>query len=292
MNIVAYINTAREHQQEWIGAFVEGAKALGHKVRIMNKDIIVDCDLAVMWGHSNSWRNVIADRRKRSRDYCVMERGYIGDRFEAASLSLNGQHGEAVNIIPLTGEESEGAVDRTDQFKNLLMKPKKIDLKKAKKKNGPYVLLIGQMPTDASLNGLDIAHWLMQRAVEIDEAGYNVVYRPHPDDPRQNNGIFGLPYTKPGASLEAVMKKAVCIYTYSSNAGVDAVLAGLPVIAESPVSMVHRVAGHSVADIKKAGELTDEDRWAWFDWLVNCQWTIKEISEGKALAYLMNGINV
>ena len=99
---------------------------------------------------------------------------------------------------------------------------------------------------------------------------------------------FGIPFMN--TDLETCMKKALCVYTYSSTSGVDAMLAGKQVIAESSASMVYDLVGHSVKDIKKKPK-EPEGRKQWFANLACRQWPIEEIRNGNAWKYLMSGGN-
>lgn len=270
MNVVVYINRLYDHHAEWCGAFVVGLKAHGINARIMYNDIPADCDLAVMWSHGPSWRNVIADRQKKGKDYLVLDRGYMGDRFKSTSISLNGFHG--LSKFDPGDVTDERARLFSEHFKN--WKPGK-----------EYVLIMGQMPGDASLMGVDIKSWLRSRVALLLAAGHEVVYRPHPRLTKFES--YGVPYMV--APLDDCLKRAECVYTYSSTSGIDAMLAGKPVIAESPVSMVYDLAGHGVDDIKKLKK--PEKRGEWFKKLAHLQWSVEEIQSGELWKFMMERAN-
>ncbi len=105
-----------------------------------------------------------------------------------------------------------------------------------------------------------------------------MVFRPHPKD---------LNYLVPkGAlfsnnSLEVDLAGARGVVTLSSTVGVDAVLAGKPVLAYDPISMVYDIAGHHVEQFP---ETMDREQWAHN--LAYCQWTEKEIRNGEAWEHL------
>jgi len=62
--------------------------------------------------------------------------------------------------------------------------------------------------------------------------------------------------------------------TYNSNTGVEAAMAGRPVIAMDEGSMAYEIAGHQVTDI------ITPDRTAWAHALAWKQFTIDEIQSG------------
>lgn len=272
LNVVVYINQIFEHQKIWCGAFVLGLKANGINARVMTSDVPVDCDLAVMWSHGPTWKNVIEARKKKNKQYLVLDRGYMGDQEEYVSISLNGLHGLSEFEL---GDGHDISDERSKEF---------TDLYKPWKPGKKYVLLIGQLAGDASLQGIDIRSWLGRKKRELKKAGHEVVYRPHPRNP--NPGGFGMPYMV--AELDECLKGAKCVYTYSSTVGIDAMLAGKPVIAESPISMVYDEVGHSVDDIKKTTK-EPKGREQWFNMLAYRQWALEEIQSGEAWKFLTIG---
>lgn len=272
MDIIIYVNEIFEHQKEWLGAFVDGLKVHGIVARIRTVDAPdYSADLAVMWSFGPKWKLTRAGLEKKGIDYLVLDRGYIGEKDGSASISLNGLHGlSKLQVIDCPG-------DRADGFKNLYKK-----WNPSKKK---YVLIMGQLAGDASLQGINIRSWMVRKIRELKAAGYEVIYRSHP---RDNQHIsYGVPFMK--ATLEECLKIAKCVYTYSSTSGVDAMLAGKPVIAESPVSMVYDLAGHNVKDIKKLKE--PASRKQWFNDLAYRQWKLEEIRSGEAWEYIKSRIN-
>ena len=202
--------------------------------------------------------------RDAGHEVLVMERGYIGNRFSLSSLAWNGLngYGEFPNI-----ENCDSA-----RFDNVAtLKPWKHD--------GEYVLIMGQVPGDASLRGRNLMPWYESVAVlAADFYGLPVLFRPHPvaikrgarQQPRHTQVCRA-------DSLEKSMSKAAVVITYNSNSAVDAVLAGVPTIAYDAGSMAYPVTAHSI------GELVRPDRQQWANDLAWCQWSIDEIRDGTAL---------
>ena len=270
MKVVVYINSVFEHQVEWCGAMVEGLKSLGINVKVSHNDIPIACDYAVMWSHGPTWANVIADRRKRKLDYVVLDRGVVGGQMESACIGMNGLRRESIF------QPSLMINDRSEQYSSLMKKWKP---------GKEYVLLMGQLPGDASLSGLDINSWTRARVREIEAAGYKVIYRPHPR--AKYTQPYGVPFMT--ADLDDCFKRALCVYTYSSTSGADALLAGVPVIAESENSPVYDMVGHGVADIKQAKK--QPDRQQWLNDIAHIQFSLDEFKNGYAWTHLMEWIN-
>lgn len=271
MNIVVYINQAFEHQVKWCGAFIEGLKANDITARVMNQDIPSECDMVVMWSAGSKWRNVIADCKKRNRKILIMERGYLGDPSEYASFSLNGLHG-----LSDLGYLHDIGPDVVEPFKDLI---------KPWKPKGKHVLLVGQVPGDPALQGLDIMRWLRLKAAELKAAGHKVLYCPDPAVKVTES--IGCSFTMRGIAKS--FKGAKCVYTHSSLYAIDALLAGKNVVAEGQASMVYELAGHDVESVED--NIEPADRKVWFNELSFRQWSLESIQSGVAFKYLMEKRN-
>lgn len=196
--------------------------------------------------------------RAAGHEVLVMERGYVGDRFAWTSLGWNGLNGRAqfpdvpaTHTVPDTAPWSQG---------------------------GSYVLLLGQVPGDASLQGKDLSYWYAQTAGEARKAyGLPVMFRPHPLAARRG-GRQTVAGTLPSeGTLERALAGAAVAITWNSNSAVDAVLAGVPTVAVDSGSMAWEVTGHQI------GDTVTPDRAQWLQRLVDRQWTLDEIRSGDAV---------
>ena len=238
------------HQRAHHDALMAGLRALG--VSDLGDDV------AVTWG----WRT---GKQWRAAGYrvLVLERGYIGDRLgKYSSLAWNGLNGR--------GTFPEYPDDGGERFRacgfNL----------GAKRNGGEYTLIIGQVATDAAVSGVNIREWYAQ-AIEIAEAEYGlpVLFRPHPDDVSR-----GL--ARHNATLADDLSGAAHVVTYSSNAAVDALLAGIDTVAVDAGSMAYGVAGTAIG---AAANFDAREEWAYR--LAWKQWTLDEIASGEALRGLV-----
>ncbi len=183
-----------------------------------------------------------------------MECGYIGDRMQNISLGFNGLNGRATFPRP-NGE------DRAGQWKRKL---KHFHF-------GQYVLIMGQCPGDASIPGLDVGVWAEEAAVEVRKhVGHEIYFRPHP----LQNIQTSLP--QKSGDLANALAHAHLVVTYNSNSGVDAILAGCPVVAYDRGSMVYDLASHD------GSYKVPADRGDWLQRISYCQWSRDEILTGKA----------
>lgn len=245
-------------------AFAQGLKAHGVIPVTKRVDANSPTKHVACWG----WR--LGKRlRAHGHEVLVMERGYIGDRFAWSSMGWNGLNGRAT-FYP-RDDPSRFAGNFSP-----LMRPWK------EAGTGRYVLIIGQVPGDASLGGIDLSRWY-DESVKLACAAYYlpVVFRPHPQAVKRGIAkTLGGTRTH-GATLADALSGAEAVITYNSNAAVESVLAGVPTIAADIGSMAYAMCGH------KIGERITPDREQWAARLAWCQWKMDEIKSGEAWAVIM-----
>lgn len=246
------------HQRTWGAAFAAGLKRHGWQVVV--QETYSEADLFVTWGVRGSKRKgAFKAQRARKGEICVLERGYIGDRFAWTSVSFGGAlNGRA---------EFRGVQDCNFRFKKHhghLLQPWR--------QQSGYALLIGQKAGDASIRHLNIIRWYQERAKEAKALGLDVHFRKHP-----RGGLpGGLPkwVTYSSGALLRTLAGASCCITCNSNTAVEAVLNGCPTIATDAGSMAWEMCGH------KVGEMVAPSRERWAARLAWCQWTLDEIAAG------------
>lgn len=209
-------------------------------------------DAVVVWG----WR-IGSNFHAKGLDTLVIERGYIGDRFEWYSAGWNGLNGRArFPLVPDGGQRWQ------TYFAPLLRPWRHTSL-------GRYALVMGQVPTDTSLRNVNFRAWVGDACAAMQVRGLPVAYRPHPLAPRF------LPYTQDvqvlKGDLRAALDGAMVTVTYNSNSAVDGILAGVPCIAMDQGSMAWDVATHCYSDLA-----TQPDRTEWAHCLAWRQWRIAE----------------
>lgn len=242
-------------------AMASGLERHGYETAIVPKGSMPPegSPFIVCWG----WRE---GRRLREAGYnvLVMERGYLGDRFQWTSLGWNGLNGRATWNAPADNGE------RFEKHFGRLLKPWKED-------RSGYALLIGQVRGDAALTDVTIDHWYLEVAAALQRNGLKVKFRPHPEAVRR--GIVGtaLLNSRIGGTLEEALDGASCVVTYNSNTGVEAALAGVPVVAIDDGSMAWPVASHGIDQ-----PLVTPDRSDWCRRMAWRQWSLDEITSGVA----------
>jgi hypothetical protein len=252
-----------DHQLAWASAFAEGLRRHGWSVVI--REDYEPCDLLVKWGVRD--QKVIQIQRKSGGEICILERGYLGDRFQWTSVSFGGElNGRA---------EFRGVRSEPERFSRYFA-----DLMQPWDRKPGYALLIGQVPGDMSIAHTNIVAWYRASAERLKQKGWQVKFRAHPVALQR-----GIAYAPPagvapiGGSLTAALAGAGVVVTFSSNAAVEAVLSGVPTVACDPGSMARAVASHRVDDA-----LIAPDRSRWANALAWKQWSAEEIASGDCWA--------
>lgn len=251
-----------EHHRVYGAAMRAGLERHGVEVLIAGVNEPQPCDFAVMWG----WKQpaVIA----AAPHVLLMEAPHLreGDprRLDAASCGWDGLAGRGRYPRATDG----GARWRARH--GHLMAPWRA--------HRGYALLLGQIPGDAALAGLDVERWAHATCEALRQLGWGVVYRPHPL--ARGRGIPHARYSATAPLAQDLAGAGLCV-VYNSTASVEAVLAGVPTVTIDPGAMAWPVAAHAL----DAPPITpDREPWAWD--LAWTQWSLEEIAAGDAWAQL------
>lgn len=198
---------------------------------------------------------------ERGVPFLVQDRGFW-DRERLHSLAFNGLNGRGWRPPAPEGPRS------------------KPELKPYSTSRPGPVLVCGQMPGDAALDGVCIDEWRdeVTKRLVTQWPSRRVTVRPHPASLDREARLRQEP-------LEAALDYAACVVTYSSNAAVEAVIAGVPAVACSPMSMAWPVAAWGL----EAELPADPDRESWLHALSYAHWSEAELADGAAAAYLLAG---
>jgi len=199
----------------------------------------------------------------------ILEAGYLGDRLTGwASAGWNGLNGRA----EFHNADSPG--DRAARWCRLLQPCRAF--------GAGTVVIMGQVAGDQAWHGVDPATWYRRTYALVKEAtGRPVYFRPHPFGGSQNHGMEEI-----AGSLDEALALAGGVVTFNSNAGVDAVLAGVPTIAADPGSMVWGL----VPSAPPFEPVDSGARLRWLERLAYCQWTAEELRDGTAWDHIGKGL--
>jgi hypothetical protein len=257
MKVCIVASAKADHQTSWGGAFANGLLKHGIDAEITSSP--KPCDMLVLWGVRN--KDAISRQRVACGTVCILERGYLGDRFRWSSVSFGGG---------LNGRgEFRGVRDDAARFAENFgpMKP-------WVRRDG-YALLIGQVPGDMSISHVNIDQWYRDTTAALRERAYEVRFRPHPvaiDRGFKAREIPGAQII--GGTLAEAMQGASVVVTFNSNTAVESVIAGVPAIAADQGSMAWDVTS------RLPGEIETPPREEWAARLAWKQWTMDEMSSG------------
>ena len=171
------------------------------------------------------------------------------------------------------------------------------------KKNGDYILLLLQNPVDTSLNDLvsrnsDYDNWVKDIIIKISKyTAEDIMVRLHPRFPlrynlrsllnlKVRNNIFfskhvGDDFNKSSSKdLYKDLDHARVAISYSSNALVETVCAGIPTITLSKTSHAWPVSFHNI-DVLEETVMPEKDRTQWLYDMAYTQWKMSEINSGE-----------
>jgi hypothetical protein len=215
--------------------------------------------LCIVWGTRR-----IPQLRQYYKTIVVIERGYFNDRTKYYSFGIGGLNGRA-------------------NFNNVNSKPDRW-IKHGTglhtwNRNGDYYLVMGQVSGDMSISRVNIDAWYRKVTDELLEKTDRPVYfRPHPLSRQYVNGLSTM-----DGDLSTALSGACGVITYNSNSGVDAMLAGVPTMAQDRGSMIWGVCAKSVNQLIDYA-YPDRSQWAYN--LAYTQWTLEELKDGTAWNHL------
>jgi len=263
LDIRIYQRSFQPHASKRIQDFLNGLKRHGFKGSWANQAHYRPSDLAVIWGHR--FPHIIKGQKEYGGDYLVMERGYFKDRMTYCSMGYNGLNGRAEFLA------ENSPPDRWEKHGTEV---------KSWKTDGKYILLMGQVSGDQSLQGINIRMWYQEVIEKIKGlTDMPVFFRPHPVARQQETGLDCDGYER--GTLAESLQDAYLAITFNSNTGVDAVINGIPVIAMDKGSMAWNMAQHEITL-----EQSMPDRNQWLYDLGYKQWLPKEIANGDAWEHL------
>lgn len=263
MRVHLYLNLERPSPE--LLAMKEGMERHGLKPVLMRPLRPKPCDLAVCWGVKRQ-RAFQSGQRT-----LVLERGYVGDRFNVwTAAGFDGLNGRAdfCNAGKGPGRWLRYHADAMQSWRP---------------PRGEYVLLLGQVATDAAVKGVDMVGWYKRTAWALRDCGHRVLFRPHPLASPVSR-LSGLAEVQRG-TLEEALRGAKWVVSYNSNASLLAVLAGVPTVTCDEGAMAWAVSGH---DPLAPPPMPDRRQWA--NELAWAQWTLDEIRAGDAWDHLKVGM--
>ena len=201
-----------------------------------------DGDFLIQWGFKPTRSLLSAIEAKVP--YAIIDLGYGSARTSRFSVSINGFHGTAWRDPKVLDRPPRPAYGYSDWRSG----------------KGSKVIVVGQMPNDQSLRGQDIDAWMGRAATAASEAfGKPVIKRPHPKmlNPWEQHKF--VPF-------ERELDDAYAVVTWTSTAGIESVLAGVPTIAMHRGSMVYGLSAQDMKLRTPPGRQAFVHELSWREW--------------------------
>ena len=208
---------------------------LGGTTILRTQPVPDDDTLFIQWGFklTTALRSAIAAKIP----FVIIDLGYFdASRMRRFSVSINGLHGLS---MPVAG------IDR--------LPPRWHPEIKDWQEGGEFVVVYGQLASDAAVRGINIETWMHKTAQEcIAMIGKPVRKRVHP---MMLNNWEPLP-----TPLDQTFEETFLAVTWTSGVAVQTVLAGVPTVTCHPASPARGVTAHTLH--LHTGESVGREAWA------------------------------
>lgn len=285
MNVVFFASDkAREHMlAEAMGPSIRASGASYRIVRtaeygeeMRHEGPIPGTDLAIVFGVKGKSRQIIEDHRLLGIGTLYLDKGIsrqkgTGGHTEYTRVFVNGMspaHYITKRKFP------------ADRFRALKLRIE------PRRTSGDYVLFCGSSQKYHEFRGLppsqEFAEGVIKRLTKLTDQ--LIVFRPKPSD-RDARPIPNAAFSHAATDFGEALRRASCLVTHGSSAGVWAILAGVPVISLGD-SICSPVAESSLENIRKPFWPDDALRGRWASAMAYCQWTTKELEDGTAWRWI------
>ena len=236
------------------------------------------CDVAVIFGlvkraYKATWAKQAVLNRHRGARLLVVESAFVrrGDYWAVGWGGING-HADFLN---------NGVPDDRWRAMGIKTRPWRSPRDVKASRLSP-VVVCGQIPRDTNVQDTDHPAWCRQIMAWLKAERIPAMFRPHPrvGDP----GIYGIRDALWDTSpLADTLNWARSFVVFNSTSGVDAALAGVPVVALDRGAFCWPVASHALAQLHVP---RCPSRRAWLAGLGYSQWTLDEMRAGAPWRHL------
>jgi hypothetical protein len=202
----------------------------------------------------------------------------------------------------------DGQLDKTrlEKLREVSFFPKFTGWKEHKKGN---ILILLQLPGDASLRGQRISEWLADTIDEIRSFTLrNITIRLHPAMSGKGKNEFfselgdlicknypNLFWSDNSRTLDQDLSQAGVCISYTSGASIDAILQGVPVITVDEGNLAYEISSRKIRDLSSPRLASNIEVEEWLHKIANSQWTTTEIENGTVwnhLRFVLSSIGV
>jgi hypothetical protein len=254
------------------------------------------CDMGVILG---SWKprdknhhNVRNDVVENAPNFVVIETPLLN----RVVNQKNKQHRIGIN-----GFLNQSGVFNHSNHNNTRIKKLGIEWTRWKHNPDGHILLMLQLPGDASLRGINMYEWVNYAIEKIRSVTDRpIVIRTHPahsikDSDEFHNLVSSVALSGSSditfslgrhKSFADNIAEAYCSVAYSSGSSVDSVLHGVPTVAADPGNFAWDISTNYLEDIEKIKLASEDDINQWLNNLSYSQWSPEEMHNGTAWKHL------
>jgi hypothetical protein len=231
-------------------------------------------DMACFYGFEHGMEKVFADYRNAGKPIVYIDLGYFGRRTPSRfhgyhKIILNGRHPFEYHRMHAHGH------DRADKL-GVVIHPWR--------PQGDHIVLCGMSERAAKVLGFKAEEWEREAVRKMRQVtDRRIIYRPKPSW-KDARPIEGTVWGDPTVPLFKVMEGAHSLVTYNSNAAIEALMWGFPVVAVEGIAS--DLAQTDVMNVEQPRR--DGDRRRLLNDLSYVQWTVAEMSAGLPWMHMRN----
>lgn len=248
-------------------SFLEGA---GHMVNAMDIGVCREddgftrnADMIISYAIGGTQGAICRQALAAGKPVVVLELGYLGSRYQNIGVSL--LYGSDDKLHNNSGYFLSTATMPDDRLRSLGIK-----VEAQNKAPVGKALLLGQVPGDSQLGGVNIITWARDMMSNLNQAGYEVDFRPHP-------GLI-----KPDMTLTEAMASHNLVAGFNSTALVEAIRMGVPFVCDEAC----QYAPMGTTSFMKPDAQPIEVRRQYLANLAYCQHNVEQFSNGEAWAQI------
>ena len=263
-------------------AFRKGAEKLGYTVVENDREADVYVIWSILWsGRMSSNQELYRYATTIGKPIIILEVGGL-KRGETWRIGLN-----HVNRLGTFNNDTNLEIERSKKL-GIFLKPWR--------QTGKHILICGQHTQSEQWRNRAIPElWIEDLVKKIKLVSTReIIVRPHPRDTKWVHRIkdktikIQLPQkltnTYDSYNHDDDFKDAWCVINPTSNTGIQAAIAGIPVFCDKD-SLAFDVGNYDVLTIEQPSM---PDRTEWLEKLCHTEWTVEEIGHGIPLSRIFN----
>lgn len=289
MRFVTYRDSNRRSRLA-CGAAAEGVRRLGIEVDCLHVDDYVEPthDVAVICGRRGRGLQVYREYREAGRHVVQLDLGY----WRRTALPEDGGRYAGYMKVSVDHHHPTAYFQRRkhppDRFAALGVSIRPRRGQSALERDG-VIILAGMSAKGAWVYDMVPEEWERRAVARLRAVtSRSIIYRPKPSWAGAGR-IEGTTFGGGKGDVEDALAGAWAVVTHHSNVAVDAVVAGVPVVAEDGVGLA--VSPRPLESVEDPWFPAEEERMQFLYDVAYCQWTMTEIADGLAWRHLL-GENV